>query len=70
MELLKTYLADSDETQAAFAERVRTTPATISRILSGTMRPGLDLAIEIEKATDGAVPANAWRRPVPEDAAA
>ncbi|AYO80455.1 helix-turn-helix domain-containing protein [Sphingobium yanoikuyae] len=59
--MLKSYLEAENQTQAEFAERVRTTPATISRLISGTLRPGLDLALAIDEATGGRVPASTWR---------
>ncbi|WP_422932361.1 helix-turn-helix domain-containing protein [Sphingobium cupriresistens] len=59
--MLKPYLDAQNQTQAEFAERVQTTPATISRLIGGTLRPGLDLALAIEEATGGQVPASTWR---------
>lgn len=57
---LKTYLAETGEKQSSFANRVQTTSATVSRLCKGTLRPALDLAHRIEKATDGLVPMEAW----------
>lgn len=59
---LKSYLDAADETQADFAARVKTTAGTISRIVAGTMRPGLDLAHDIESATGGKVEMTQWVR--------
>lgn len=59
---LKAYLAATQEKQSDFAARVNTTPATVSRIIAGTLRPALDLAHRIERATDGKVPTEAWER--------
>lgn len=60
---LKTYLESRDIRQADFAARVSTTPATISRIIAGVMRPALDLAHRIERATGGEVPTETWLAP-------
>lgn len=58
--LLAKYLKDADTTQAVFASRVGITQSTISALLRGERRAGLDVAHNIEKATRGAVPATAW----------
>ncbi len=60
---LKTYLEETGEKQTDFAARVSTTVATISRIVGGTLRPSLDLAHRIERATNGRVPTEMWERP-------
>ncbi len=60
---LKTYLEKKQERQADFASRAETTPATISRLVKGTLRPALDLAHRIERETKGAVPTEIWLRP-------
>ncbi len=57
---LRTYLNQTGEKQSDFAERVQTTPATVSRLCAGTLKPALDLAHRIERATDGAVPTETW----------
>lgn len=57
---LQTYLKDSGERQSAFAARVGTTPATVSRLCNGSLRPALDLAHRIETATEGQVPTEMW----------
>lgn len=57
---LKSYLIDRGETRAAFAARVTTSAATITRIIKGEFRPGLDLAWRIERATGGKVPMRFW----------
>lgn len=62
---LKTYLDSTGEKPSAFARRTKTTAATISRILSEDMRPGIDLAHRIEVETGGAVPMSAWAGFVP-----
>ncbi len=65
---LKAYLDQSGEKQVAFAERVSTTPATVSRLCAGSLKPALDLAHRIESATCGAVPTEVWIAPVIPDA--
>lgn len=57
---LKTYLEAEKVRQAEFAELVETTPATISRLAAGTMKPALELAHRIERATNGKVPTETW----------
>jgi len=60
---LKAYLDDTGEKQTDFAARVNTTVATISRIVGGSLRPSLDLAHRIERATDGKVRTELWEKP-------
>ncbi len=60
MEILNRYLSENSISQSQFAAMVGTTQATVSRIASGKMRPGLDLAIAISRATDGAVSPDMW----------
>ncbi len=57
---LKAYLEETGEKQVLFADRVGTTPATISRLCGGTLKPALDLAHRIETATEGKVPTETW----------
>ncbi|OYW50744.1 MAG: hypothetical protein B7Y36_18860 [Novosphingobium sp. 28-62-57] len=57
---LQSYLKASGEKQSSFAIRVGTTPATISRLCNGSLRPALDLAHRIETATGGEVPTEVW----------
>lgn len=67
---LRSYLDDTGEKQAEFAARVRTTPATISRLCAGLLKPSLDLAHEIELATGGRVPTETWVSSIAPDKAA
>jgi DNA-binding XRE family transcriptional regulator len=57
---LKTYLDQTGLTQAAFAAKVGTTHATISRLIAGKFRPSLALATAIERETCGQVRAVSW----------
>lgn len=66
---LKTYLEAEKVRQAEFAEQVDTTPATISRLAAGTMKPALELAHRIERATKGKVPTETWLQPTQSAAA-
>jgi DNA-binding XRE family transcriptional regulator len=69
MMTLKAYLEETGEKQVLFADRVGTTPATISRLCGGTLKPSLDLAHSIETATAGKVPTETWVvDPTPADA--
>lgn len=70
MTKLQEYLTRNDIRQSAFAVAVGASQATISKLASGSMRPGLDLAIAIERLTDGAVPVASWVRPTPGEEAA
>lgn len=70
MNALKSYLDDTGEKQVAFASRVGTTSATISRLCAGTLKPSLDLAHAIERETEGRVPTETWvDAPAEQDAA-
>ncbi len=60
MNTLSQYLADHGVTQSEFAERVGVKQPTISRLLKPRGRPGVDLAIAIERETGGKVPALSW----------
>jgi transcriptional regulator with XRE-family HTH domain len=57
---LRSHLEATGEKQSDFAARVGTTPATISRLCTGLLKPALDLAHRIEVATDGNVPTETW----------
>lgn len=75
MNLLRAYLTENRIRQEDFAVSVGSTQATISKLASGGVRPGLDLAVAIERATGGEVPASSWvpdpsGTPTPEEDAA
>lgn len=57
---LTAYLSENGIKQYEFAARVPTTPATVSRWLSGKATPSDDLKVRIERITNGAVPVGAW----------
>lgn len=60
MTQLYTYLAERRLRQVDFAERLGVGQATVSRLVSGVMRPSLELAVLIERETGGVVPAVSW----------
>ncbi|WP_394658552.1 hypothetical protein [uncultured Novosphingobium sp.] len=60
MTTLRAYLDKTGEKQSEFADRVQTTPATISRLCAGNLKPSLDLAHAIEVATRGEVRTEVW----------
>lgn len=62
---LPEYLTKSGLKQAAFAQRIGVTQATVSKLIARTMLPGLELAVKIEDATGGAVKARSWIAPLP-----
>lgn len=60
MDKLRAYLdARPKGAKAAFAEKIGTSPSYLSQILAGK-RPGFDMMVRIERASDGAVPLSAW----------
>lgn len=60
---LATYLDRSKLSHRAFAEKagIPHLHPMISQWAAGKRWPGLDAAVAIEEATDGAVPASYWR---------
>ncbi|WP_164555131.1 helix-turn-helix domain-containing protein [Paracoccus haematequi] len=60
MSKLTHYLAKEGLTQRAFAARVSVDPSIISRLTREEMTPGLQLAVDIERETNGFVPASSW----------
>ncbi|GAA6162597.1 hypothetical protein NBRC116590_03010 [Pelagimonas sp. KU-00592-HH] len=60
MTKLAQYLKDSQIRQEDFAEEIGVKQGTVSRFASGRGTPGLELAVAIEDATGGAVPARSW----------
>lgn len=76
MNTLATYLYERRIRQADFANKLRIAQATVSRLVRGSTRPSLELAVQIERETGGAVPATSWipdanhpTTPLAEDAA-
>jgi DNA-binding XRE family transcriptional regulator len=60
MNPLKEYRSGASILQADFAASVGVSQATISKIESGEALPGLFLAVRIQRATGGKVPATSW----------
>ena len=60
MSTLDAYLSKYRIRQASFAARVGTSQATISKLISRTVLPSLELAVRIERETDGEVSAASW----------
>jgi transcriptional regulator with XRE-family HTH domain len=60
MNQLRRYLARHDETQTDLARQLNVWPSTISSWLSGRRSPSRDLAVALEKLTNGEVPADGW----------
>lgn len=66
MDKLAAYLRSTGTPQARFAATIGCSQSYLSELVSGAKTPGLGLALRIERATAGAVPASAW---LAEDAA-
>lgn len=60
MKDLATYLRDTKISQKAFASLIDVDPSVVSRFAARSARPGLELAVKIEDATCGQVPARSW----------
>jgi len=54
------FLASTGTSQIDFAKKIKRTQGSVSRLCSGLARPSLDLAFEIERATEGKVRASTW----------
>lgn len=55
---LDDYLRSNDLTNAAFAQKLGVSEATVSRVRNGKQTPSWDLIIGISTATDGAITPN------------
>ena len=64
MTTLAEFVEASKETQAALAAKLRISRAYMSDLVNENRRPGLELAVRIERITEGKVPAGSW---VPEE---
>ncbi|RID91527.1 hypothetical protein D2N39_12550 [Gemmobacter lutimaris] len=69
MSQLRTYLTQTKTKQAVLAKLVGVSCGYMSELVKGDKTPGLELAVKIEDATGGAVPARSWVAlpPVAED---
>jgi len=57
---LKDFIKASGESQAIWAGRLKVGRGYLSELINGNRRPSLTVAVRIERATDGAVPATIW----------
>ncbi|MBR9766142.1 MAG: helix-turn-helix transcriptional regulator [Rhodobacteraceae bacterium] len=60
MTTLAEFIEASKETQAAIAAKLRISKAYMSDLVNDNRRPGLELAVRIERLTGGKVPASSW----------
>lgn len=54
------YLKTEGVKQETLAERLGVTQGTISRLKCDAAKPSLELAVQIERITNGAVPVSSW----------
>ena len=59
-ETLGRALVAAKVTQRAFAKRIGIDYSVVSRFINGKATPALNTAVNIERETNGAVPASAW----------
>lgn len=57
---LATYLQTSGRRQADFAKDIGVGQPMVSKLVTNAVTPSLEVAVAIERATDGAVPAASW----------
>lgn len=60
MEKLQHYLDATGTRQSAMAALLGISRGYMSQMVTGLKLPSLDLAVRIERATGGAVPASSW----------
>lgn len=58
--MLAEHIRQSGETQTVWAERIRVSRSYLNHLMSGRRKPSLTIALRIESATGGAVPARSW----------
>ena len=54
------YMITKEVLQASLAKRIGVSQPTLSRYISGDVLPNVVTALEIQKATQGDVPVEAW----------
>ena len=69
MQTLSTYLRDHGKTQREIARAVGASPSYINELCKELKTPSLKMAFAIERATDGAVLAASWAKPMKAEAA-
>jgi len=67
---MRMFLKAHGLTQREAAAKLDISRPHLAQIVSGAKRPGLDLALRIERLTDGAVPVSSWARREPSEDAA
>lgn len=67
--MLKQHIKSSGRPRADWARQLGVSEAYLSQLINNRKRPSLDLAIRIERITDGAVPARSWAVPESGEAA-
>lgn len=61
--MLAKFISESGKNRSAWAVMLGISRSYLSEILSGNRRPSLELAVSIERKTNGAVPASSWIEP-------
>ena len=57
---LDAWLKQTGTTSAEFARRCEYDPSNMAKLVKGRIRPTLEMAFKIERATDGVIPASSW----------
>lgn len=57
---LRTYLKETDTSQAALADQIGVSRAYMSELVGGSKTPSLSVAVAIENATRGQIKAASW----------
>lgn len=57
---LAAWLEQTSTSRAEFARRCEYDPSNLSKLLNGAIKPTLEMAFRIERATDGVIPASEW----------
>ena len=60
MTTLAQHISEAGKTQREFAADAGISPSYLCEILAGAKKPGLDLAVKIERITGGRVTAVSW----------
>lgn len=58
--MFKDFIRQSGDTQTVWARRLGISAAHLSDLVTGKKLPSLDLAVRIERATQGRVPPSHW----------
>lgn len=67
MNKLTQYLIEAKQSQVAFAAEIGCDKSIVSRLTRLEMMPSLELAVKIQNATGGAVPATSWIDDAPQN---